>query len=503
MLLIINSARLASSFISQAKLWPRSVRSLPSRVTVAKRRSSIRPYSDSSASSSPPPASDPLRILFCGSDHFSCASLRALHEELRRGSSQDGGGLIHSIDVVVRPAKPTGRGYKVLREVPLRGLADELGLPVHLRDTFKGWDMPRPDGEPINLIIAVSFGLFVPPRLINASKYGGLNVHPSLLPDLRGPAPIHHAFLLGRSHTGVTIQTLSPVSFDAGVPLMQTPRPGIPVPNLLASNGDDKGGTDPLKDLHDQLAAEGARMLVETLKSGLHVPPWRSCLPEVDEQNRERLDFSSYAHAPKITTADKQLPLARYRALLPLAARATDPDDPSFAPAFPHGDRTVPTLAMAAERRFKVLGPLWSHVRVPRRPGGSKAGKKGAGKKVEEAASDDEGSSAVLETKRVILEDLRKEYVCYPPDVPYEGWVRWIIKRESESEEGGVVEDEFVGRYIPCPDKEALVELADYSWLRVGRIKVEGSTSKPALSVLESLRVTEEELNLPPIVRNT
>jgi len=55
--------------------------------------------------------SDPLRILFCGSDDFSCASLRALYDEYRRNSA-----LIRSIDVVVRPAKPTGRGYKELRE---------------------------------------------------------------------------------------------------------------------------------------------------------------------------------------------------------------------------------------------------------------------------------------------------------------------------------------------------------------------------------------------------
>jgi methionyl-tRNA formyltransferase len=43
--------------------------------------------------------------------------------------------------------------------------------------------MPTPDDEPINLIVAVSFGLFVPPRLLNAAKYGGLNLHPSLLPE--------------------------------------------------------------------------------------------------------------------------------------------------------------------------------------------------------------------------------------------------------------------------------------------------------------------------------
>lgn len=42
---------------------------------------------------------------------------------------------------------------------------------------------PKPQGMPINLIVAVSFGLFVPPRILGAAKYGGLNVHPSMLPE--------------------------------------------------------------------------------------------------------------------------------------------------------------------------------------------------------------------------------------------------------------------------------------------------------------------------------
>ncbi len=42
---------------------------------------------------------------------------------------------------------------------------------------------PRPHGNGINLIIAVSFGLFVPPRILNGAKYGGLNVHPSMMPE--------------------------------------------------------------------------------------------------------------------------------------------------------------------------------------------------------------------------------------------------------------------------------------------------------------------------------
>lgn len=55
--------------------------------------------------------SDPLRILFCGSDEFSIAALRALHEEHKANE-----GLIQSLDVVVRPGKPTGRGMKTIRE---------------------------------------------------------------------------------------------------------------------------------------------------------------------------------------------------------------------------------------------------------------------------------------------------------------------------------------------------------------------------------------------------
>jgi len=60
--------------------------------------------------------------------------------------------------------------------------------------------MPKPDGVPINLIIAVSFGLFVPRRLIQAAKYGGLNVHPSLLPEYAVEAhPISHSVVFSNN----------------------------------------------------------------------------------------------------------------------------------------------------------------------------------------------------------------------------------------------------------------------------------------------------------------
>ncbi|KAH8905612.1 Formyltransferase, partial [Coniochaeta sp. PMI_546] len=226
--------------------------------------------------------SDPLNILFCGSDEFSACSLSALAREHTRNPS-----LIQSIDVLVRPPKPTGRGYKVLREVPLQSVARSLSLPIHTLNTFTGWTPPLP----YNLIIAVSFGLFVPPRILRSARYGGLNIHPSLLPDLRGPAPLHHALLSGRTHTGVSLQTLSEESFDSGEVLAQTPLPGVPIPE----------GTD-VPSLRDILAPLGADMLVEGLRAGVHVPPRRDVgwVPS-DEERR------AITHAPKITKRDSEV----------------------------------------------------------------------------------------------------------------------------------------------------------------------------------------------------
>ncbi|KAF2742480.1 methionyl-tRNA formyltransferase [Sporormia fimetaria CBS 119925] len=196
----------------------------------------------------------PLSILFCGSDEFSIASLRALHQ-----AQQLDRNLIRSIEVVHRPAKRTGRGLKVVREVPIKRIATrELALVTHEVDTFTGWTPP----SAFDIVIAVSFGRLVPPRILNAAQYGGLNVHPSLLPDLRGPAPIHHTLLKKRARTGVTVQTLHPEHFDHGTILGQTPPPGIDVPEGATTD-----------QLVKQLGALGGEMLVSVLKAGAFVPP--------------------------------------------------------------------------------------------------------------------------------------------------------------------------------------------------------------------------------------
>ncbi|KEY73708.1 hypothetical protein S7711_06282 [Stachybotrys chartarum IBT 7711] len=227
-------------------------------------------------------ASDPLRILFCGSDDFSCESLRALQRE-HVGNP----GLVQSLEVMVRPPKPTGRGNKKLSIVPCQQLASQLRLPIHELNTFRGWELP----QGTNLVIAVSFGLFVPSRILGSAKYGGLNVHPSLLPDLRGPAPIHHALLRGDEYTGVSLQTLDSRAFDHGAVLAQTPSPGFAI-----------GPSDTVADLVRSLGKVGADMLVQGLRDGVHVPPhhdvgWMA----------KQLEGKELTHAPKVNKSDSEI----------------------------------------------------------------------------------------------------------------------------------------------------------------------------------------------------
>ncbi|CAM1500705.1 Fc.00g098670.m01.CDS01 [Cosmosporella sp. VM-42] len=194
--------------------------------------------------------------------------------------------------------------------VPCKLLAEELGLKIHQRGTFTKWELP----ERTNLIIAVSFGLFVPPRILRAAKYGGLNVHPSLLPDLRGPAPIHHAILQGYQHTGVSLQTLDDKAFDHGTVLVQSPFPGISIPS-----------DSTVQELTKLLAPIGAQMLVRGLRDGVHVQPRREVGWKAEE-----LDGKPLAHAPKVKKADGQVDWTKWRV-----------ED--------------------VMRRIQVLGSVWTH----------------------------------------------------------------------------------------------------------------------------------------------
>lgn len=169
--------------------------------------------------------------------------------------------------------------------MPIKRVANELELDLHQIDTFKGWQPP----VSINLVVAVSFGLLVPARILNGAKYGGLNVHPSLLPDLRGPAPIIHTLLKHRSHTGVTLQTMHPTRFDHGAILDQTPTPGIRIPAMCTPD-----------EVLRLVGPLGAEMLCRSIERGLFLSP-------VKDAQKDVAELGGFDHAPKITPEDRHI----------------------------------------------------------------------------------------------------------------------------------------------------------------------------------------------------
>ncbi|KAI9805554.1 MAG: hypothetical protein M1825_000805 [Sarcosagium campestre] len=265
---------------------------------------------------------EPLRILFCGSDDFSSCSLKALHSEHQRHPDR-----IASIDVICRPGKRTGQGLKKIRQVPTKAVARELKLPIHEVDTFTGWELPVLEKGPVNLLVTVSFGLLVPPRILESIQYGGINLHPSILPDLRGAAPLHHALLAQRKHVGMTIQTLDPKCFDHGKILLQTPPPGLEIPNPESCT---------FQDLERYVAPKAADMLVQFLRRGLYIPPLNVMEPEHRDQSGELLT------APKLVTEDRHIKwsswdgaeiLRRQRVLGGLWSTLGDVKVPSVSPS--------------------------------------------------------------------------------------------------------------------------------------------------------------------------
>lgn len=195
-----------------------------------------------------------LRIAFFGSDSFSVKALSKL-AKLKLSSNSN---VISSIDVITRSIKPQGR-KRILTDVPIGTYAISENLPVHRAD-HKSEILELCSKLNPNLAIAVSYGKLIPADFILKCEFGGLNVHPSLLPRYSGSSPIQYAIRNNDATTGVTIQTLHPQKFDRGDIISQSEEIKI----LEGEN---------YESLLERLGEIGSDMLVETLKSGLYKPP--------------------------------------------------------------------------------------------------------------------------------------------------------------------------------------------------------------------------------------
>ena len=179
-----------------------------------------------------------VRIVFMGTPDFSVPILDALNRNYNvRG-------------VVTQPDTPVGRNKELLK-TPIKKYAnDNLILviqPENIRESWQEVVSFHP-----NLIITCAYGQILPRELLVYPKYGCINVHASLLPKLRGGAPIHHAIIDGYKKTGVTIMHMSP-KMDEG--------------DIISSKEIEILDTDTAETLHDKLSILGKDLLMETLPS--------------------------------------------------------------------------------------------------------------------------------------------------------------------------------------------------------------------------------------------
>ena len=182
-----------------------------------------------------------MKIVFMGTPDFARDSLSAIY---------DAG---HEIPAVVTvPDKPKGRGMKLI-PCEVKEYAVEKNIKVYqpekLRENKEIVDTLK-DINP-DVICVVAYGKIIPKEILEIPKYGCVNVHPSLLPQYRGSAPIQWAILNGDKETGVTTMYLDE-GMDSGDIILQTKTP---------IDKDETSG-----ELWDRLSKIGAELLVETLE---------------------------------------------------------------------------------------------------------------------------------------------------------------------------------------------------------------------------------------------
>lgn len=150
-----------------------------------------------------------LKVGFFGSDSFSIHCLKELFPLLQNSPR-----TLSKLDVITRRPKHSGRGMLHLKDVPLATFARSSSLSILRADSNDDFKLLQ--DQRYDLCIAVSYGKLIPATFLQSLPYGGINVHPSLLPKYSGPAPLQRALLSGDQYTGVTIQTLHPTEFDKG-----------------------------------------------------------------------------------------------------------------------------------------------------------------------------------------------------------------------------------------------------------------------------------------------
>ena len=175
-----------------------------------------------------------------GTPDFSVPTLKALHEKQYK-----------VLAVVTQPDRPKGRGRRLVPS-PVKEVAGTFGYPVlQPHKIEESWFVEEIIAMDPDLFVVVAYGRILPGSFLSIPRLGAINIHASLLPKYRGPAPIQWAIINGEQETGVTTMWMDE-GMDTGDILLSAKVSIMP---------DDTSGS-----LHGRLAEVGAQLLIETLE---------------------------------------------------------------------------------------------------------------------------------------------------------------------------------------------------------------------------------------------
>jgi len=251
-----------------------------------------------------------VKVVFFGTPEFSVPSLQAL---IRHG--------LEVTAVVTRPDRPRGRGLTTIEPPPAAVEARKHGISILQPDKTSDpafLEKVR-DAKPDAFAVA-AYGHFLPDRLLALAPRGAWNVHPSLLPRWRGPAPVHRALLAGDPVTGVSIMRITD-RMDAGPVARQE--------TTAIGTGETRG------ELERRLAILGADMLASVLAA-----------LERDSVILVAQDEERMTHAAMLKPGESELKWPEPSAVLDRLVRALLPAPGAF---FRHG---------AARVKVTGIGPV-------------------------------------------------------------------------------------------------------------------------------------------------
>jgi methionyl-tRNA formyltransferase len=204
-----------------------------------------------------------VKVLFWGTPAFALPALRSLSEE---------GHVV--VGVVTQPDRPAGRGREVAMS-PIKQEALEEGIPILQPEKARG-SAPGTRRRALDpdISVVVAYGQILKPEVLEVPRLGSVNIHASLLPELRGAAPIQWAIVRGHASSGVTIMRME-AGLDSGPMLMRVEEPIEP---------EESAG-----ELGARLAEVGAEALVEVL-----------ALLETGDIVAEPQDHARATYAPKV-----------------------------------------------------------------------------------------------------------------------------------------------------------------------------------------------------------